>query len=46
MLPLRIVLLQPEIPHNTGAIGRLSVGLDCNLALVRPLGFVLSDAYR
>ena len=46
MLPLHIVLLQPEIPHNTGAIGRLCVGLDCDLALVRPLGFVLSDAYR
>ena len=30
--PLHIVLLQPEIPHNTGAIGRLCVGLDCDLA--------------
>jgi len=43
--PIHIVLLQPEIPHNTGAIGRLCVGLDCDLALVRPLGFTLSDAY-
>lgn len=43
--PLHIVLLQPEIPHNTGAIGRLCVGLDCDLALVRPIGFALSDAY-
>jgi tRNA (cytidine/uridine-2'-O-)-methyltransferase len=41
---LHIVLVQPEIPHNTGAIGRLCVGLDCCLHLVRPLGFVLTAA--
>ena len=34
-----IVLLRPEIPHNTGAIGRLCVGLGVKLNLVRPLGF-------
>ncbi len=39
-----IVLLQPEIPHNTGAIGRVCVGLDARLHLVRPLGFNLSGA--
>lgn len=38
-----IVLLRPEIPHNTGAIGRLCVGLGCPLHLVRPLGFRLDD---
>ncbi len=38
-----IVLLRPEIPHNTGAIGRLCVGLDIKLHLVRPLGFTLDD---
>jgi len=43
--PLHIVLVKPEIPHNTGAIGRLCVGLDCPLHLIRPLGFHLSDAY-
>lgn len=43
--PLHIVLVQPEIPHNTGAIGRICVGLDCHLHLVRPLGFRLSDAH-
>lgn len=43
--PLHIVLVNPEIPHNTGAIGRLCVGLDCALHLVRPLGFHLSDRY-
>ena len=38
-----IVLLRPEIPHNTGAIGRLAVGLGVKLHLVRPLGFHLDD---
>ena len=38
-----IVLLRPEIPHNTGAIGRLAVGLGVKLNLVRPLGFRLDD---
>lgn len=38
-----IVLLRPEIPHNTGAIGRLCVGLGVKLNLVRPLGFRLDD---
>ena len=36
-----IVLLRPEIPHNTGAIGRLAVGLGVKLNLIRPLGFHL-----
>ena len=43
--PLNIVLVHPEIPHNTGAIGRLCVGLDCRLHLIKPLGFHLSDRY-
>lgn len=43
--PLHIVLVKPEIPHNTGAIGRVCVGLDCPLHLIRPLGFHLSDGY-
>ncbi len=38
-----IVLLHPEIPHNTGAIGRLCVGLDWDLILIRPLGFTLDE---
>jgi tRNA (cytidine/uridine-2'-O-)-methyltransferase len=38
-----IVLLRPEIPHNTGAIGRLCVGLGVPLDLVRPLGFRLDE---
>lgn len=38
-----IVLLHPEIPHNTGAIGRLCVGLGWPLILIRPMGFVLEE---
>lgn len=38
-----IVLVHPEIPHNTGAIGRLCVGLGWPLILIRPLGFTLSE---
>jgi len=41
--PFSIVLVRPEIPHNTGAIGRLCVGLDAPLHLIRPLGFHLDD---
>ncbi len=45
MLPLHIVLVKPEIPHNTGAIGRVCVGLDCHLHLIRPLGFRLTSQH-
>ena len=38
-----IVLYQPEIPQNTGSIGRLCVGTACRLHLVEPLGFDLSE---
>jgi tRNA (cytidine/uridine-2'-O-)-methyltransferase len=42
---LNVVLVEPEIPHNTGAIGRLCVGLGARLHLIRPLGFRIDDAY-
>ena len=38
-----IVLVQPEIPGNTGAVGRTCVALDMELVLIRPLGFDISD---
>ncbi|TIX51310.1 tRNA (cytidine(34)-2'-O)-methyltransferase [Alteraurantiacibacter aquimixticola] len=38
-----IVLVHPEIPHNTGAVGRTCVALDMELVLIRPYGFTLSD---
>ena len=37
--PLNIVLFQPEIPHNTGAVGRTCVALGAKLWLIRPLEF-------
>ena len=40
---LNIVLYQPEIPHNAGAVGRTCVALGARLWLVRPLGFRLDD---
>lgn len=40
---LAIVLVHPEIPHNTGAVGRTCVALDLELVLIHPLGFDLSD---
>ncbi|MBU0506590.1 MAG: tRNA (cytidine(34)-2'-O)-methyltransferase [bacterium] len=39
----KIVLVNPDIPQNTGNIGRLCVGLDWELHLVHPMGFVISD---
>ena len=43
MEPLHIVLMTPEIPGNTGNVGRLAVGVGAQLHLVRPLGFDLSE---
>jgi len=40
---LHVVLYQPEIPANTGAIGRTCVAAGAKLWLVRPLGFRLND---
>jgi tRNA (cytidine/uridine-2'-O-)-methyltransferase len=42
---LHIVLYQPEIPYNAGAVGRTCVALGAKLWLVRPLGFRLDDRY-
>jgi len=41
--PLHVVLHQPEIPYNTGSVGRTCVALGAKLWLVRPLGFQLDD---
>ena len=40
---LSIILVAPEIPGNTGAVGRTCVALDMELILIHPLGFDLSD---
>ncbi len=40
---LHIVLYQPEIPYNTGSVGRTCVAVGAKLWLVRPLGFRIDD---
>ena len=43
-MPLNIVLIEPEIPMNTGNIGRLSLASGSNLHLVKPFGFEIDDS--
>jgi tRNA (cytidine/uridine-2'-O-)-methyltransferase len=38
-----LVLVEPEIPPNTGNIARLALAAGCRLHLVKPLGFSLDD---
>ena len=40
---MKIVLVHPEIPGNTGTIGRTCVALDLELILIHPLGFDLNE---
>lgn len=40
---MHVVLVEPEIPANTGNIARLCVATGSTLHLVRPLGFYLTD---
>ena len=40
---LNIVLFEPEIPHNTGAIARTCAATGAHLHLIKPLGFDISD---
>lgn len=40
---LNIVLVEPEIPNNTGNIGRLCVGTGNTLHLIHPFGFEITD---
>ncbi|MGH8013008.1 MAG: tRNA (cytidine(34)-2'-O)-methyltransferase [Candidatus Binataceae bacterium] len=42
---LHIVLVRPEIPQNSGSIGRLAAATRTRLHLVGPLGFSLADRY-
>src|SRR3954462_526916 len=41
---MQIVLLEPEIPPNTGNVARLCAGTNSTLHLIEPLGFTLDDA--
>lgn len=40
---MNIVLIEPEIPNNTGNIGRLALATGCTLHLVKPFGFEITD---
>jgi tRNA (cytidine/uridine-2'-O-)-methyltransferase len=41
--PLHVVLVEPEIPPNTGNVARLCAATGCALHLVEPLGFSIDD---
>ena len=40
---MNVVLLEPEIPANTGNIGRTCVATGTTLHLIKPLGFSLDE---
>ncbi len=42
---LNIVLLAPEIPQNTGSIGRMCVCIDARLHLIKPMAFSLDETH-
>lgn len=44
-MPLHIVLVEPEIPQNTGNISRTCAATGCVLHLVKPLGFSIEDRF-
>ncbi|HEX9062122.1 MAG TPA: tRNA (uridine(34)/cytosine(34)/5-carboxymethylaminomethyluridine(34)-2'-O)-methyltransferase TrmL [Clostridia bacterium] len=44
-MPFNIVLVEPEIPQNTGNIVRTCAATGTNLHLVKPLGFSVDDRY-
>lgn len=41
--PLHIVLVEPQIPPNTGNVARLCAVTGCKLILIEPLGFSIAD---
>ena len=41
--PLHIVLLHPEIPNNTGTIGRTAAATGCRLHIIHPISFDMSE---
>jgi tRNA (cytidine/uridine-2'-O-)-methyltransferase len=43
---LNLVLLHPEIPNNTGAIGRTAAATGCRLHIVHPIGFDMGERAR
>ncbi len=43
LLPIHVVLVEPEIPNNTGSIGRTCVAVGARLHLVHPLAFDIDE---
>lgn len=43
-MSFNIVLVEPEIPNNTGNIGRLCLATNSNLHLIKPLGFEINNS--
>ena len=44
-MKLNVVLVEPEIPQNTGNIARTCAAIGAKLHLVKPLGFEINDKY-
>ena len=44
-MSINVVLVEPEIPQNTGNIIRTCANTGATLHLIRPLGFSLEDKY-
>jgi len=44
-MSINVVLIEPEIPQNTGNIARTCAATGASLHLVKPLGFSISDRY-
>jgi tRNA (cytidine/uridine-2'-O-)-methyltransferase len=42
---IQLVLVNPEIPQNTGSVARLCAATNTHLHLIKPLGFSLEDRY-
>lgn len=44
-MPLNVVLVEPEIPQNTGNIVRTCAAVGAHLHMIKPLGFSVEDKY-
>ena len=44
-MKLHIVMVEPEIPQNTGNVARTCAAIGAKLHLVKPLGFQITDKY-
>ena len=42
---MNVVLVHPEIPQNSGSVGRMTAAFGARLHFVKPLGFSLEDRY-